>query len=60
MDYSDEVPEDSTVYALSDREGYAKAEFIFTPGADGAERRIAWRIVDRHHHGIVLVDEKTP
>lgn len=58
MDYSDEVPEDGTVYALSTRDGYARAEFIFTPGTDGADRRIAWRIVDRNHNGVVLVDEE--
>lgn len=58
VDFNEHTPRDAEVYALSDRENYPRAEFVETKGEGGAERRVAWRIYDRHGKGLLLTDEE--
>jgi len=57
MDFSRKVPLDGEVYALSDKDGYLRAEFVETLGDDGAEERIAWRLYDRFGRWVLLTLE---
>ena len=56
MDFSDKVPMDGEVFLLSDGDYHVKAEFVDTKGSDGAERRVAWRLYDRLHRGVLITE----
>jgi len=58
MSQSENTPVDGEVYALSQREGYTRAEFVETEGEHGAPGRIAWRLCDRFGRGILLTEEE--
>lgn len=58
MDFSSHVPKDGELFALSARDGHTRGEFIATPGSEGADRRVAWRLFDRYGRGILLTAEE--
>ena len=58
VDFNEHTPQDGETYALSNRPEHTRAEFVETKGSEGAERRIAWRLYDRHGRGILLTDEE--
>lgn len=58
VNFNEKVPLDGEVYALSDRTGYTRAEFVETPGDNGADGRIAWRLYDRLGRGVLLTGEE--
>lgn len=59
MDYiNNKVPKNGEVFALSSEKGHTRAEFVDTPGKNGANRRIAWRLYDRFGRGVLLTEEE--
>lgn len=58
VDFNNKNPINGEVYALSNRPTHTRAEFVETPGSDGAEQRIAWRLYDRFGRGVLLTDEE--
>ena len=58
MDFTEKIPEDGDVYALSNEENYIRAEFVESTGEVGAPSRIAWRLYDRHGKGILLTQKE--
>lgn len=58
MDYNSHIPKDGDVFALSGRLGHTRAELVYTPGKDGAEKRVAWRLYDRFGRGVLLTDNE--
>jgi len=58
MDLTNKVPKDGEVFALSDRGDTTRAEFIETSGAEGAHRKVAWRLYDRLGRGVVLTESE--